>query len=138
VKTTKEYAMNFINVRLLTGDFSAAVGFWRDTIGLKMTYGDEAMGYAYFETGTAGIEILRRDEFAASLGDAPGPTPEGHQAVLVFRVDDVDATYRDLVARGVTPVAAPQDRPAWNARTAPFRAHDGYLVEIYSPLHNDR
>ncbi len=128
--------MNFINVRLLTGDFTAAVGFWRDTIGLKMTYGDETMGYAYFETDTSGIEILRRDEFAASLGEASGPTPAGHQAVLVFRVDDVDAAYRDLVTRGATPVAAPQDRPAWHARTAPFRAHDGYLVEIYSPLHD--
>ena len=64
----------------------------------------------------------------------PAPTPEGHQAVLVFGVDDVDTTYRDLVARGATALAEPQDRLAWRARTALLRAHDGYLVEIYSPL----
>jgi uncharacterized glyoxalase superfamily protein PhnB len=100
-----------------------------------MTCGDETMGYAYFDTGDSGVELLSRDGFAATLGEAtPAPTPEGHQAVLVFRVDDVDATYSDLVARGATPIAEPQDRPAWGARTAPLRAHDGYLVEIYSPL----
>jgi lactoylglutathione lyase len=109
--------------------------FWRDIMGLDMTYGDETMGYAYFDTGNSGVELLDRDAFATTLGAAtPTPTPEGHQAVLVFGVDDVDATYCDLVARGATPLAEPQDRPAWRARTAPLRAYDGYLVEIYSPL----
>lgn len=126
--------MNFVNVRLLTADFSAAVKFWRDTMGLTLTYSDEAMGYAYFETDTAGVEILRHDAFAASLGNAPAAPAAGYQAVLVFRVDDVDATYRDLLARGAVSIGAPQDRPAWRARTAPFKAHDGYVVEIYSPL----
>ena len=60
--------------------------------------------------------------------------PEGHQAVIVFRVDDIDATYADLVKRGAKAVAAPVDRPVWQARTAHFSDPDGYLVEIYSPL----
>jgi catechol 2,3-dioxygenase-like lactoylglutathione lyase family enzyme len=30
--------MKFVNVRLLTGDFSAALTFWRDIMGLDMTY----------------------------------------------------------------------------------------------------
>jgi len=30
--------MKFVNVRLLTGDFSAAVTFWRDIMGLDTTY----------------------------------------------------------------------------------------------------
>jgi len=127
--------MKFINVRLLTGDFPAALRFWRDIMRLTMTYGDETVGYAYFETGDSGVELFSREGFAASLGEAtPAPQPQGHQAVLVFRMDDVDATYSDLVARGAAAVSAPQDRPAWQARTAHFKAHDGYLVEIYSPL----
>jgi len=127
--------MKFVNVRLLTDDYSAAVTFWRDTMGLAMTYSDEKMGYAYFDTGSSGVEIMARSAFTAALGEStPASMSAGHQAVLVFGVDDVDVTYRELVARGAAPLAEPQDRPAWHARVAPIRAHDGYLVEIYSPL----
>jgi lactoylglutathione lyase len=131
----KEHKMKFINVRLLVGDFPAAVGFWRDLMRFPMTYGDEAMGYAYFDTGSAGVELFSRDGFAAALGEAtPAPTPVGRQTVFVFRVDDVDTTYTDLVQRGATAVAGPQDRSAWQARTAHISDPDGHLVEIYSPL----
>ena len=127
--------MKLINIRLLVGDFPAALKFWRDIMMLPMTYGDETMGYAYFDTGDAGLELLSRDGFAASLGEAtPPPMQAGHQAVIVFRVDDVDATYADLVKRGAKAFADPVDRPVWQARTAHFSDPDGYLVEIYSQL----
>ena len=127
--------MKLINIRLLVSDFPAALKFWRDIMMLPMTFGDETMGYAYFDTGNAGLELLSRDEFATSLGEAtPTPMPVGHQAVIVFRVDDVDATYADLVKRGAKAVADPVDRPVWQARTAHLSDPDGYLVEIYSQL----
>jgi len=127
--------MKLINFRLLVSDFPASLKFWRDIMMLPMTFGDETMGYAYFDTGNAGLELLSRDGFAASLGEAtPPPMPVGHQAVIVFRVDDVDATYADLVKRGAKEIAAPVDRPVWQARTAHFSDPDGYLVEIYSQL----
>jgi lactoylglutathione lyase len=127
--------MKLINIRLLVSDFPASLKFWRDIMMLPMTFGDETMGYAYFDTGNAGLELLSRDGFAASLGEAmPSPMPVGHQAVIVFRVDDVDATYADLVKRGAKAVADPVDRPVWQARTAHLSDPDGYLVEIYSQL----
>lgn len=127
--------MKFINVRLLVGDMTAAIRFWRDVMRLRMTYGDEAMGYAYFETDSAGVELLTRAGFAAVLGEeASAPTAEGRPAVLVFRVDDVDTAYADFVERGATVVAGPQDRPAWQVRSAHLSDPDGYIVEIYSPL----
>jgi predicted enzyme related to lactoylglutathione lyase len=127
--------MKLINFRLMVSDFPASLKFWRDIMMLPMTFGDEAMGYAYFDTGNGGLELFSRAGFAASLGDAtPATTPGGYQAVIVFRVDDVDATYADLVKRGAKAVASPVDRPVWQARTAHFSDPDSYLVEIYSPL----
>jgi predicted enzyme related to lactoylglutathione lyase len=102
---------------------------------LPITFGDETMGYAYFDTGNAGIELLSRVAFAASLGElVPSIITKGNPAVIVFRVDDVDATYDDLVKRGAKAVVEPVDRPAWQARTAHISDPDGYLVEIYSQL----
>ena len=127
--------MKLINFRLLVSDFPASLKFWRDIMMLPMTFGDETMGYAYFDTGNAGLELLSRAGFAASLDEATlSPLPVGHPAVIVFRVDDVDATYADLVKRGARAVAEPVDRPAWQARTAHLSDPDGYLVEIYSQL----
>ena len=127
--------MKFVNVRLLSSDMSASMRFWREVMGFKMTFGDEAMGYAYFETDGAGVELMTRAGFAAALGDAaPAGQPAGHQAVLVFRVDDVDAAYDEYVKRGAKPLVGPQDRPAWGARSAHLADTDGYLVELYTPL----
>jgi lactoylglutathione lyase len=94
-----------------------------------LKYGDEAIDYAYFDTRSAGLELISRDGFAAALGEA---TPVGRQAVIVFKVDDVDAAYADLVARGATPVSGPQNRPAWGARGAHISDPGGYLIEIYA------
>jgi lactoylglutathione lyase len=93
------------------------------------------MGYAYFETSTVGVELYSRDEHATALGaTSPSSIPAGHQVVITFQVDDVDAAYAEAVARGAQSVAPPQDRPAWYARTAHLVAHDGYLVELYRRL----
>ena len=127
--------MKLINIRLLVGDFPASLAFWRDIMMLPMTFGDETMGYAYFDTGSAGIELTSRAGFAASLEEVmPDSRPGGYPAVIVFRVDDVDASYADLVKRGAKAIAEPVDRPAWQARTAHFSDPDGYVVEIYSQL----
>jgi lactoylglutathione lyase len=131
----KEQTMKLSNIRLLVGDFPASLTFWRDTMMLPMTFGDESMGYAYFDMGNGGLELFNRDGFATSLGEAtPAPMPVGHQAVIVFLVDDVDATYADLLKRGANAVAGPVDRPVWQARTAHLSDPDGYIVEIYSHL----
>ena len=123
--------MKFINVRLLVDHFPATVKFWRDLMGFKLTYSDETTGYAYFETGSAGVELLSREGFTAMFGNA---APESRQTIMVFQVDDIDATYADLVQRGAAPISPPLDFPALQIRTAHIGDPEGNLVEIYSKL----
>jgi lactoylglutathione lyase len=105
-------------------------------VGLKMSYGDEAMGYAYFETGSTGIELFERNAFAQVIGEpTPVAAPTGRQFVLDFQVDDVDATYAQLIERGAASVQAPTDRPEWgNVRAAQLADPEGNIVEMYSPI----
>src|ERR1700688_2740876 len=106
--------MKFISTRLLVSDFPASLRFWRDVMGLSLTYGDEKMGYAYFDTGSTALELMERNGFAAAIGEAtPTSAPVRCQIAVTFNVDDVDATYADLVKRGATSVAGLQDRPEW-------------------------
>ncbi|HTK05757.1 MAG TPA: VOC family protein [Ktedonobacteraceae bacterium] len=127
--------MEFFGIRLLVKDFPVAVRFWRDLIKVPLQFQDETMGYAYFDTGKAGLELMACDEFASAVGEAtPVPEPQGRQIVLDFRVDDVDASYAELIAQGATSVSAPVDRPAWRARTAHIADPDGHVIELYSTL----
>ena len=130
--------MQLINVRLLTSDFAAAYRFWREVMQLTVAFGPDTPGapadYAYFQVGEVGVELMSRTGFADAIGEATAPASADRQAVLVFKVDDVDASYADLVARGAPSVTAPHDRPAWGARTAHVADPDGHLVEIYTPL----
>ncbi len=131
--------MRFTNIRLLTGDFDASYQFWRDVMRLPVAYGPDSPGgipgYAYLTIGDVGVELMGRDAFAAALGEAtPAPAPPGRQTVLALGVDDVDATYADLINRGATSVAAPVDRPAWGARAAHLADPDGHLIELYTRL----
>lgn len=131
--------MKFINVRLLVTDISASINFWRDIMNLHMVYGDVSIGYAYFETDSAGVELMTRASFADALGESSfTATSARHPAVLVFRVDDVDAAYADLVNRGATSVAGPKDWPSVGVRNAHLSDPDGYLVEIYNQLPGEK
>lgn len=127
--------MELSGIRLLVRDFSAALHFWRDLLELPLQFQDETMGYAYFDTGKIGLELLLHNEFASSLGEAtPVKEPQGRQVVVNVRVDDVDAAYSQLIAQGAVAVATPQDRPAWQARTAHIADPDGHVVELYKML----
>src|SRR5207302_8648357 len=100
-------------------------------MGFKLTYSDETMGYAYFETSSAGVELLSREGFAATFGNVASTS---RQTIMVFQVDDIDATYADLVQRGVTPITNPHDIPTLQIRTAQVGDPEGNLVELYSKL----
>lgn len=131
--------MKFSNVRLLTTDFEACYRFWRDAMGLTVAFGPDSPGgvpgYAYLTMGDAGVELMRADDFAAALGaPAPAAVPSSLEAVLVVEVDDVDATYAELVGKGARSIAGPVDRPLWRARTAEITDPDGHLIEIYTRL----
>src|SRR5260221_6917440 len=131
----EESAMQLGTIRLLVGDFPSAFQFWRDVMGFPVAYGpdspDAVPGYAYFTPGETGLELFDRESFANSLGEASLATaPTGRETVLIFSVDDVDATYAELVGRGATAAAPPIDRPDGQAPTNNSKHPPGPLTAI--------
>jgi len=122
-------------LRILVDDFPASFRFYRDVLGLTPQSAEQAAGpYACFKSDDGGTDLalFARELMAKGLGAEPGPRGDADHAVVVFRVDDVDAAYAEAVDLGAHGAAAPADQPGWGMRVAHVRAPEGTLVEFCS------
>ena len=119
--------MRFSQVRLLVDDFAAAFRFYRDELGLETSFGDDAAGYASFDTGTGTLAIFER----AEQGGVVELRPAGDSTLTVLEVDDVDAAAERLSAHVVRDAV---DQPEWGGRVAYLRDPSGNLIELFQTL----
>ncbi|MEO8093350.1 MAG: VOC family protein [Pseudolysinimonas sp.] len=116
-------------ITLFAEDLAATKTFYTEVFGLPVHYEDEAS--AVFKFGNTLINVLTISEAPGLIG--PAPVGTGSRMQFTLDVEDVDATATDLVARGVTLLNGPQDRP-WGIRTAAFADPAGHVWEIAAPL----
>ena len=121
------YAILFID------DFDRTVGFYVDQVGFPVRH--RAEGYVEFAVEGSKFALLARSRVAELVGEAHAGLPArgAHEGEVAFLVEDVDRVYRELAARRVPFICAPQDRP-WGQRTAYFHDPEGHLVEIATNL----
>jgi catechol 2,3-dioxygenase-like lactoylglutathione lyase family enzyme len=112
------------HIRLLVDDFGDSYRFYRDTLGLTPTFGDESGPYASFDTGPAAVSIFER----RLQGDTVALREPGDGCLTVLQVDDVDAESRRLG------IAEPVSRPEWGIRVTYVRDPSDNLIELYTPL----
>ena len=120
----------FTQLRILVDDFPASFRFYRNVLGLAPQSSEQEAGpYACFKADDGGTDValFSRSLMRAAVGEAAATTGG---AVLVLKVDDVDAAYGKAIADGAEGVAEPVDQPAWGMRVAHVRAPEGTLVEF--------
>lgn len=122
--------MELTQIRLLVADFPAVYRFYRDVLGLKPQFEAESGPYAKLspDTGHAAIALQDRAQMAGVL---PGleSDPNGYRALVVLRVDDLDAAHAELASRGAEFVRDPGpmgDR----MRVAYLKDPEGNLIEL--------
>ncbi|WP_018758037.1 VOC family protein [Paenibacillus terrigena] len=123
--------MKFSHVRLLVSNVRECFIFYRDILGLEVLYGNEDTPFAEFKTGDIHIALeppMASEPIAAFRNKNEFSALD--QVALIFRVDDVDATYDRLKSREVEFVKEPHDTLEWNMRVAYFRDPAGNLIEI--------
>lgn len=117
---------------VIVEDLERALNFYTGMLGLELAH--RSGPFAQMQTGTTRLAFYTRKAMAQTLEFAILPPANSAPAFeLGFKVDDVDAAYRELTGKGVPSVASPADRP-WGQRTAYVRDPDGYLIELVQDL----
>jgi lactoylglutathione lyase len=130
--------MQLDNVTVLVSRFEETFAFYRDVLGLTVTWGEPGGNFASF-TGTGGgsqVAIFRRHLMAEAIGTdhLPAAASAQDRVSLVFAVADVDAETARVTGLGAPLVAPPADRPAWGIRVAYVRDPDGTLIGLFRAL----
>src|SRR5687768_13606533 len=124
-------SMMFIPVH----DPEAALGFYRDALGLEVRNDVEAGGYRWVTVGASGQDVdvvLFQPHGGRSQteGDALLTlVTQGSLQAAVFRSDDLDATFERVRASGAEVLQEPASQP-WGARDCAVRDPSGNLVRI--------
>lgn len=124
--------MRLDNVGVAVRDVAGARRFYADQLGLAVD--GEGDSFAVNAGGTS-FYVFRAGP--ADRVRAVDPELQASGAGfdhLSFAVDDVDATYEDLVARGVRFLAPPRSRDDWGLRVAPFVDPEGNLYFLICRL----
>lgn len=111
-------------VRVFVHNWVDCLEFYQDKIGLPVGFADEAMGWAQLEAGPAALRLERVER-----GDPEGDKLVGRFVGVSLEVDNHQATYDALVAKGVEFDGPPESQP-WGDSLAHFRDPDGNVITL--------
>lgn len=122
--------MNFVSVRIITGDVARLVAFYERATGASATWFTED----FAELGTASTTLAIGSSRTVALF-APGSArpADNHSVILEFLVDDVDSVHESLTGFVEDFVDGPTTMP-WGNRSLLFRDPDGNLVNFFTPV----
>jgi len=127
-------ALQYTNVTV--NDVDEALAFYRDALGLEVQNDVSSGGYRWVTLGSdaqPGLGIVLSEPHAGRSkadGDAMQELlAKGVLPMLVFRSDDVDATFETVQAFGAEVLQEPIDQ-AWGPRDCAFRDPSGNTVRI--------
>ncbi len=110
------------HIALLTQNFAALESFYTETLGFPVTRRWDDVSIIFIDIGSTTIELIGRD-------NAPAPNSEpGAFNHLALHVEDVDAAYAELVAKGVRIRSAPGNFK--DVRVCFFFDPDGNVLEL--------
>ncbi len=112
-------------------DPEAALGFYRDALGLEVRNDVSSGEFRWVTVGAPGQDVdivLSQPHGGRSQaeGDALlALVTQGSLQAAIFRSDDLDSTFEKVRASGAEPTSQP-----WGARDCAFRDPSGNLVRI--------
>ena len=127
---SESWAKSIFATTVFAEDLASMKEFYGRVFELPCVFeGDTSAVFAFGDMLINIIDIAGAPEL---VEPAPVAGPDsGVRSMFTIHVDDVDALYAQLVAKGVTFLNGPLDRP-WGPRTATFADPAGHMWEIAS------
>ena len=122
--------MDFVSIRIITGDVARLVGFYEKAMGLQASWSTEDFAELTTAHGTLAIGSTRTVPLAAPGSARPA---DNRTVIIEFLVDDVDSAYQKLTGFVEDFVTEPTTMP-WGNRSLLFRDPDGNLVNFFTPV----
>jgi catechol 2,3-dioxygenase-like lactoylglutathione lyase family enzyme len=116
-------------------DPEAAIGFYRDALGLELRNDVTASGFRWVTVGAAGQDVdivLFQPHGGRSQAEGDALltlVTQGSLQAAIFRSDDLDATFEKVRASGAEMLQEPAAQP-WGVRDCAVRDPSGNLVRI--------
>jgi len=117
--------MELNTARVFVDDIGAAKAFYFETLSLPLKIDGEDHGFCVFRSGGA--------ELVVEVVSADAPSDErilvGRFTGLSFTVQDIQAKYTELLAKGVAFTGAPERQP-WGGTLATFKDTSGNELQL--------
>ena len=126
----QRYAIS--DVCILCADIERSIRFYVDKLGFKPAHRNE--GFADFSGAGLTLALWQIDHISRHVGISKMRGAGAHKACIAVKLPsraEIDATYRELSAKGVPFLAAPADY-AWNAYCCYFAGPDDEVWELYA------
>jgi len=111
-------------VRVFSRDWEATTRFYREILTLPEKFSNPELGWAEFDIGGPSLAVERIDP-----GDEEGLALTGRFLGISLEVEDVEGTYRKLLARGVDFLEPPARQP-WGGVLAHCRDPEGNVLTL--------
>ncbi|MBO1329958.1 VOC family protein [Streptomyces sp. VRA16 Mangrove soil] len=122
--------MDFVSIRIITGDVARLVSFYERATGARATWATED----FAEIGTPGATLAIAGTRTVPLFAPGSARPAANDTVITeFLVDDVDRVHANLSGVVDEVVSGPTTMP-WGNRSLLFRDPDGNLVNFFTPV----
>jgi predicted enzyme related to lactoylglutathione lyase len=122
--------MDFVSIRIITGDVARLVGFYERATGVPASWSNE--NFAELRTASATLAIAGARTVPVFAPGSARPA-DNHSVIVEFLVDDVDRVHRNLTDFVADFVNEPTTMP-WGNRSLLFRDPDGNLVNFFTPV----
>jgi lactoylglutathione lyase len=110
------------HIALHTRNFAEMEKFYTDTLGFSVVRRWDEIGFVFIDLGSTTLELIKRPE------GPPPNSPPGPFEHLALHVEDIDAAFAELVAKGVRIKSEPRDFK--ELRYCFFYDLDGNSIEL--------
>jgi uncharacterized protein len=120
------------DVCILCADLERSISFYVEKLGFKRAH--RAEGFADFSSAGLTLALWQIDHISQHTGISNVRAAGPHKACIAVKLpspEAVDASYRELSAKGVSFQSPPADYP-WNAYCCYFTGPDDEVWELYA------